>query len=78
MTTRASANASTDLEHAAPERAAVPRLLNVRELAAFLGLHEKTIYDWTARRSVPCVRLGNRIRFDLDDVLRWLSARKEG
>lgn len=56
----------------------MPRLLTVRELAAFLGLHEKTIYDWSARGELPCLRLGNRLRFDPNDVTRWLSARKGG
>jgi excisionase family DNA binding protein len=54
------------------------RLMTVRELAAFLGLHEKTIYDWTARGELPCVRLGKRLRFQASDVSRWLQARKEG
>jgi len=56
----------------------MPRLLTVRELATFLGLHEKTIYDWTARGELPCLRLGNRLRFEPNDVLRWLSAQKGG
>ena len=56
----------------------MPRLLTVRELAAFLGLHQKTIYDWSSRGELPCLRLGNRLRFDPNDVLRWLSARKGG
>jgi putative molybdopterin biosynthesis protein len=54
------------------------KLLTVRELAALLGLHEKTIYDWAARGQLPCVRLGNRLRFDPADITRWVSARREG
>lgn len=52
-------------------------LMTVRELAQHLSLHEKTVYDWVARGTLPCVRLGHRLRFDPHDVLRWLSARKE-
>lgn len=54
------------------------RLWTVRELARHLSVHEKTVYDWVARGTLPCVRLGHRLRFDPHDVLRWLSARKEG
>jgi len=54
-----------------------PRLLRVPELAALLGVHEKTIYDWVARRRLPCLRLGNRLRFDPNDIARWLASRKE-
>lgn len=53
-------------------------LLTVRELARFLSVHEKTIYDWTARGELPCIRLGKRLRFSASDVGRWLQARKEG
>lgn len=56
----------------------MPRLLTVSDVAVFLQVHEKTVYDWVARGQIPCVRLGHRLRFDPHDVLRWLSARKEG
>jgi len=54
------------------------RLWTVREFARFLHVHEKTIYDWVSRGEVPCIRLGNRLRFLPSDVSRWLQARKEG
>lgn len=54
-----------------------PRLLNVRELAAFRGIHEKTVYPWAERGELPCIRLGNRIRFRVEDLDRWLAHRKE-
>ena len=55
-----------------------PRLLTVRELAQYLRLHEKTIYELVARRELPSIRLGRRLRFSPDDITRWVSARKEG
>jgi excisionase family DNA binding protein len=54
------------------------RLLTVREVAELLRVHEKTVLRWVARRGLPSVRLGTRLRFFLSDVLRWVSARKEG
>ena len=53
-------------------------LWTVREVAQFLGLHEKTVYEWAARGDLPCFRVGNRLRFAASDVSRWLQARKEG
>jgi excisionase family DNA binding protein len=53
-------------------------LMTVEDVARFLGVHEKTIYDWAARGWLPCVRVGSRLRFDPRDVNRWVSARKEG
>ena len=53
-------------------------LLTVREVAAFLRLHEKTIYDLVERGAIPHLRLGRCVRFSLEDVIRWLGSRKEG
>ncbi|UCE02545.1 MAG: helix-turn-helix domain-containing protein [Candidatus Latescibacterota bacterium] len=54
------------------------RLLTVSEVAQFLGVHAKTVYVWARRGLLPCIRLGRSIRFVPDDILRWISARKEG
>jgi len=54
------------------------RLLTVREVARFLGMHEKTVYLWAARGALPCIRIGNRLRFSVADVTRWVEARKDG
>ena len=53
------------------------RLLTTQEVAAFLGVHRKTVYAWTRTQGLPCLHLGNRLRFLPDRVLRWLSAREE-
>ena len=60
----------------APVRA--DRLWTVRDVADFLQLHAKTIYDMAARGDLPCVRFGGRLRFDQRDIASWVSARKEG
>ena len=53
-------------------------LWTVREVARFLRVHEKTVYDWAIRGILPCFRLGNRLRFSPTELTRWVSARKEG
>lgn len=67
-----------DREDASDTPCDVARLLTVRDLALLLGMHPKTIYEWTARGELPCIRLGSRLRFSTSDVSRWLQARKEG
>ena len=52
-------------------------LLTVTELASWLRLKPKTVYAWAATGKLPCVRIGNRIRFLKRDILRWIEARKE-
>jgi excisionase family DNA binding protein len=61
-----------------PDSAPGPGLWTVRQVAVFLHVHEKTLLRWVRSRGFPCVRVGTRLRFDPSDVLRWISARKEG
>ncbi len=64
-----------------PGLAREPRLqplLTVRDVAAVLRVDEKTIRRLISARRIPCVRIGRQIRFDPSDVVRWVSARREG
>ena len=54
------------------------RLLTLPEVADLLRLSEKTVRRLVAARRMPCVRLGRQLRFVQSDIVRWVSARKEG
>jgi excisionase family DNA binding protein len=56
----------------------VPQFLTVGDVARLLCLHEKTVYLWVSRGSIPHVRLGRRVVFSPADIGRWLGARREG
>lgn len=47
------------------------------EIAQYLRVHLKTVERWRRTLGLPCLRIGGRIRYDLGDVTRWASARKE-
>ena len=52
------------------------RLLTIGELAQYLQVKKSWIYGQTrvARRTgFPVVRCGKYVRFELDDVLKWLN-----
>jgi len=53
-------------------------LWRVRDVATYLQIHEKDVYQLAALHGLPCIRFGRRLRFDRGDVFRWVSARKEG
>lgn len=53
-------------------------LLTLPEVAGLLRLSEKTLRRLVAARRLPCVRLGRQLRFAQSDIVRWVSARKEG
>lgn len=56
----------------------LPRLAHTKEIAAMFGVHAKTIERWRRLDGLPCLRIRGTVRYDLSDVLRWASARKEG
>ena len=48
-----------------------PQLLTVAEVAALLRVEVSTIYVWTSKRRIPFRKVGGRLRFDRDEILRW-------
>ena len=44
------------------------------QLAAFLGVNRKTIYEYAARNVIPHRRLGRRIVFSRQQVVAWLGS----
>jgi excisionase family DNA binding protein len=47
---------------------------NADELALFLGVNRKTVYDYAARGVIPHRRLGRRIIFARAAVVAWLGS----
>jgi excisionase family DNA binding protein len=55
------------------------KLLTVEEIAEYLQVMPSTIYQWTHQRFIPHVKLGNRVRFRMSQVDRWIKRRaKDG
>lgn len=50
------------------------RLLNVEDLAQFLGVPRQTIYVWRSQGTAPrAVKVGKHLRFRRSDVNAWLE-----
>ena len=51
------------------------RYLSVKSLARYLDVSEYTIRKWIDHRKIPFVRINasNTIRFDLYEIVRWVS-----
>ncbi len=47
--------------------------MSVEEVAAFLGVDRKTVYDYAGRGMIPCRRLGKRILFSRRALVLWLG-----
>jgi excisionase family DNA binding protein len=53
-------------------------LIDVEELAEYLGVPVTTIYDWRTRGKGPqAYRFGKRLKFAVSDVRAWLAAQRE-
>lgn len=48
-------------------------LLTVRQVAEYLQVKERTVYDWAARGVIPHVRVGDLLRFRRATLLDWLA-----
>jgi excisionase family DNA binding protein len=63
---------------AASSAPAATPLLNVRELADWLRVKERKVYDLVARNEIPHTRAGAKILFAPPEIERWLAARAAG
>lgn len=53
-------------------------LLNINELADYLGVPVSTVYDWRTNGKGPhAYRFGKRIMFGVSDVRTWMDAMRE-
>lgn len=49
-------------------------ILTIEEVAAYLRVSERTVYDWAQKGEIPCGRLGSSWRFRKADILEWVDA----
>jgi excisionase family DNA binding protein len=53
-----------------------PEVMDVEDVATFLGVDRKTVYDYAGRGEIPCRRLGKRILFSRSALVSWLGSCK--
>ena len=76
MATAGSARLDEPTAAPAPKGATEPRLLTVSAAARLLGVSSSSLRAWAAAGRVPHVRTpGGHRRFELDELVRWLSER---
>jgi PTS system nitrogen regulatory IIA component len=50
--------------------------LNIRDVARFLKVSERTVYRWIDDEDIPNCRIGEEIRFNKAELLEWATLRK--
>ncbi len=54
-------------------------LLDVAQLAAYLGVPVSTVYDWRTRGIGPrAYRFGKHLKFAVSDVRLWVEQQRDG
>ena len=53
-------------------------LITLSELATFLNVSERTIYDWIQQGEVPAYKLGGAWRFRMEEIDGWLALQRTG
>ncbi|MBD3418992.1 MAG: helix-turn-helix domain-containing protein [Chitinivibrionales bacterium] len=49
-------------------------ILTIEEVARYLRVSERTVYDWAQKGEIPCGRLGSSWRFRREDIIEWVDA----
>jgi excisionase family DNA binding protein len=62
-------DASVRADRANPEH----ECMTAEELASWLRVNRKTVYEYAARHVIPCRRLGRRLVFHRPAVVAWLA-----
>lgn len=53
-------------------------LIDIAELASYLGVPVATIYDWRVRGKGPAAyRFGKHLKFAVSDVRAWVAEQRE-
>lgn len=51
-----------------------PRFITAHDAARCIGITKSTVYDWIAKGSIPCYRMGRIIRISTADLEAYLAA----
>jgi len=61
------------LTTAVQEQTTFPKIVDMATLATLLGVTERHIRRLVDERRIPFLRWGKLIRFDLDEIKKWLE-----
>ena len=50
-------------------------ILTLEEVATYLRVSERTVYDWANKGEIPCGKLGTTWRFKRSEVERWVDTK---
>jgi hypothetical protein len=54
-----------------------PLAVDEQQAAAMLGISQRTLWEYRKSGEIPIVRIGRLVRFDVEDLKRFLASKKE-
>lgn len=51
-------------------------IVTIKELSEFLKVKPSTLYSWVHGGTIPFYKLNGLLRFDMNEILRWIEASK--
>ena len=54
----------------------MPKLLTVKEVSALTRLSRATIYSYIAAKKIPYNKIGTRVLFEEQQIIKWIEARR--
>ena len=55
----------------------IMNIVTVNELEKILKVSKKTLYQWAELGQIPSIKIQGCLRFDLDDVMKWVESCKK-
>ena len=52
------------------------KLLSPQELSEVLSISIETVYAWTSQKRIPFIKMGRLVRFNVDEVNKWLDRQR--
>jgi excisionase family DNA binding protein len=49
------------------------RLVDVKDIAGYMGLSTHTVYTWVSQRRIPFTKIGRLTKFDLRAIDEWIA-----
>ena len=53
-------------------------MMNIEEVAKFLKMSERAIYEWVKSNKIPAFKLGNTWRFKKSEIIGWMESNRTG
>ncbi len=54
------------------------RVLNIKEVAEYLGIHASTVYKYAQAGKIPAFKIGSDWRFSKKHIDKWIDEKSSG